>query len=312
MAGQPVCNECHQPIFGAYISALGRDWHPDHFKCAGCKEPIGSPSFTLFSDVPYHRSCYLLLVAPRCGYCGKPLTGNYLVDHWGVKFCQEHNGQFPLCCFCGRLVPPQHQGPSARVGDRLRCPLCRTSAIDTIEQARPTFARLVRWVGSEGLSFNDLNLQIELRNDAQIAGILARSESNHALGVTLHTTYTEGGKVARTVVNGVAILRSLPSVLFQGVTIHELGHAWLAVHKVCGLEPWQEEGFCELLAHRFYSQIGTADATYHATCIEKNPSSVYGQGFHRIQSLSVAIGFKRLLDGLITERRMPGLPSKVS
>ena len=304
MVGQPVCKGCGQAIRGAYITALGDTWHPEHFLCAACHRPIGEATFYQHQGQAYHTECYRREVAPRCAYCGRPLLGQYLVDHWGTRFCPEHQGQFPSCRFCGRLVPPHHQGSDSQT-EGVRCPVCRASAIDYIAQARPIFARLVQWVNGQGLMYNNLNLRIELRNRKQLAQLLREPGDTQSLGATLHTTYTENGRVVRTEVNGVAILRGLPSTLFQGVTVHELGHAWLAVHGVTDLPRWAAEGFCELLSFRFYTQMNTPESRYHATCIEQQTDPVYGEGFRRLRALAEAVGFPRLIETLRTAKRLP-------
>jgi len=287
-----------------YVMALGAHWHPEHFLCAACHRPIGEAGFYQHQGQPYHPECYYREVAPRCAYCSKPLTGQYLVDYWGTRFCPEHQGQFPSCRFCGRLVPPPYQGSDSRT-EGVRCPICRASAIDHMAQARPIFARLVQWVNGQGLMYNNLNLRIELRSRKQLALLLREPGDTQSLGATLHTTYTENGRVVRTEVNGVAILRGLPATLFQGVTVHELGHAWLAVHGVIGLPHWAEEGFCELLAYRLYSQMNTPESHYYAMRIEQQNDPVYGEGFRRIRALTEALGFQRLIGTLRTTKQLP-------
>lgn len=304
MAVQPICKGCGRAIGGVYVTALGATWHPEHFLCIACRRPIGDASFYEYHGQPYHAECYRREVAPRCAYCGKPLVGQYLQDHWGVRFCPEHRGRFPACRFCGRLVPPGHQGSDSRTAG-VRCPVCRASAIDYIAQARPIFARLVKWINGQGLMYNNLDLHIELRSRKQLAQFLREPGDTKALGATLHTTFTENGRVVRTEVNGVAILRGLPSTLFQGVTVHELGHAWLAVHRVTDLPRWAEEGFCELLAHRLYQQMNTPESRYHATCIERQDDAVYGEGFRHVHALTEAVGFRRLIETLRTAKRLP-------
>src|SRR5689334_8918751 len=139
-AWQPVCRSCGQPIWGHVVQALGESWHPEHFVCAGCGRSIqsGGSRFLLNEGAPFHAECYAQQVAPRCEYCGKPLVGEYLVDQWGTKFCRAHQGQYPSCAFCGRLVPPDQQTQTQTPGG-LACPTCRASAIETIEEARPLY-----------------------------------------------------------------------------------------------------------------------------------------------------------------------------
>src|SRR5260221_5349030 len=103
MTSQPICKQCGQPIEGSYITTLGATWHPEHFLCTACHQPIGNIRFNLHEGAPYHPECYRQHVAPRCAYFGKPLVGAYLVDHWGTKYCTEHQRQYLECSFCGRL-----------------------------------------------------------------------------------------------------------------------------------------------------------------------------------------------------------------
>jgi len=299
-----ICKGCQHAIMGSYITALGATWHAAHFCCAACRKPIDSAGFVTHQGVVYHQECYQLQVAPRCAYCQKPLLGQYLVDCWGTKFCREHQEQFPACRFCSRLVPLPYQG-NPRNQETTRCPICRASAIEQISQAQPIFAHLIQWINHQGLRYNNLDLRIELRNRAQLAQFLRRPGDTQALGAALSITYTENGQVIRTEPSGVAILRGLPSTLFQGVTVHELGHVWLTVHQVTGMPAWVEEGFCEVLAHRFWSQVNTPESRYHAETTERRPDPVYGDGFRRVFAVAKSSGFSRFVATIRTTRQFP-------
>jgi Protein DA1 len=96
----------------------------------------------------------------------------------------------------------------------------------------------------------------------------------------------------------------MPSTLFQGVTIHELGHAWLVVHNIRSLPLWAEEGFCEILSYRYYSELATDESRYHAKNIEQNPNPVYGNGFRRICAQVDAMGFGRFVETLRTTKQL--------
>ena len=65
-SSQNVCSGCGQPLAsifsfasGNVISAMGRKWHPQCFKCGGCKRPICEPVFSIKDNVvPYHPACF--------------------------------------------------------------------------------------------------------------------------------------------------------------------------------------------------------------------------------------------------------------
>ncbi|GAC1628585.1 MAG: hypothetical protein NVS4B7_17640 [Ktedonobacteraceae bacterium] len=337
MASQLICKGCGQPILGRYITALGASWHPEHFVCAACRQPISETSFNIHEGAAYHAKCYLNRVASRCAYCGKPLTGQYyehqgkqyhpecyrehivsrcaycgkplldqyLVDYWGTHYCKEHESNYPHCAYCGRLVPPQSQERDVRLNPVVRCPICRSSAIESSSQAQPIFRRLVQEMNKQGLQYNHHQLNLELVDRATLTERLKARSTKDTLGVTSHSTHSMNGLVVRIEVNGIAVLQGLPSTLFQGVTVHELGHAWLAIQGIQGLPPWAEEGFCELLAYRFYKEMNTPESRYHAESIERNKDQIYGEGFKRVRALSDAMGFRQLVETMRTTRRIP-------
>ena len=135
--------------------------------------------------------------------------------------------------------------------------------------------------------------------------MLQERHATHSLGATTSATYSQNGRVVRTEVNGIAVLQGLPSMLFQGVTVHELGHVWLIVHGIHTLPAWAEEGFCEWLSYRYYLDTNTSESLYYRKGIEQNLDPVYGEGFRRIRALIEQVGFPRLIETLQTTKRLP-------
>lgn len=332
----PHCKYCGQPVWGRYITAMGATWHPEHFLCAGCGQPLDDARFQVSGGKPYHLACYLTNQAPRCAYCGQPISGTYqildgksyhtecfrehvaprciychkpllatyLVDHWGDKYCPEHQEQYPRCSFCSRLIPPEQQTRGWNAYGSLRCSACRSNAIEVVEQAQPLFQQCKQWIGQQGFRFNQLPLRLDLHDRATLMGMLQNRGINHPLGVTL-SMQTQHGYVHSSHVEGVAVLQGLPATLFAGVVLHELGHVWLTVHRIENLPLWAEEGFCQLLSHRYYSSLGTPEALYHAHSLEHESDPVYGEGFRSIRALAEKMGFQRLVETLQTTKRLP-------
>ena len=302
MFGAPICKKCGQPIAGSYLTALGATWHPEHFTCKACGLPIKNTQFHVYDQAPYHKACYESEIAPHCVYCGRALVGEYLIDSWSQKFCKEHEQSYPHCSFCGRLVPP---GDREQRGERVRCAVCRSTAIETAEDAKVPFQELKQWVGRQGLHYNNLPLSLELCSAEKLASYLKSRSQSDSLGATMSTTYLQNGQIVRSEVRGVALLLGLSAILFRGVTIHELGHVWLVVHGIHELPAWAEEGFCELLSYRYYQELNTPESRYHAQAIERNKDRVYGDGFRRVSALADRYGFSRLLEILETSKRLP-------
>ena len=229
----PVCKRCGEPIIGNYVEALSATWHPEHFVCAACGRPFEQARFIVHGNGdPYHEACYTERILPRCAYCNKPLAGEYLIDAWGTKYCKEHEQQYPACEFCGRLIPPAQQ---ERGTDITSCAICRSSAIESAEVAKPLYAQVVRWVSGQGLRYNQMRLQLELCNRQRLAQLLQARSLPHALGATNSVSYSRNGQVVSTEVQGIAVRLGLPAVLFQGTAVHELGHVWLIVQGINGL-----------------------------------------------------------------------------
>ena len=298
-----TCKGCGQPIWGSSLHALGSVWHPEHFVCAACTRPIEDARYQLHQGAPYHIKCYEEHAAARCVYCGKPLVDEYFIDQWGQKYCKVHQGQYTACSYCGRLIPPDQVERGAA-----RCSTCRSSAIETDIEAKPLFSQAIRWVSSQGLLYNKLRLELELCERKKLDQLLRGQSHPHMLGVTTGTSHMQNGQIVRTEVNGVAVLQGLPSTLFQGVTVHELGHVWLIVQGIRDLPAWAEEGFCELLSYRYYNDLHTEESMFHGKNIEQNNDHTYGDGFRRIRALSDALGFARFVEILRATKRLPTKP----
>lgn len=306
MSTQVLCKGCGEPIGAAYITALGAPWHREHFRCVGCGRPINGDKFCERNGAPYHTQCHLRLVAPRCDLCGKPFTNQYLVDHWGTKFCPEHKYRYPSCCFCGRLVPANRQLRLSNGCEGVRCLVCRSSAVESVAKAQPIFDRMIEWANNQGLTYKGLRLHIELGNQSELARGQGGDGNIHTLGATEFKTYALFGLLSLgTQVDAVTVVCGMPAALFEAVVAHELGHVWLAIHGLDGFPSWAVEGFCEVLAHRRLTQIATAESRYYAMIIEKSTDPVYGDGFRRVRSVAGTVGFHRLVETLRTTRRLP-------
>jgi hypothetical protein len=271
------CQYCGQPIWGSYIISEGKTYH----------------------DVCFHEH-----VVPRCAYCQKSLLGYHLIDTWGNKYCEEHDKQYPHCDFCNRLIPLQQQTYGWDDYGSTRCPICRATAIETVEQAQPPFQQCKQWLAQQGFRFNQLPLRLELRERAVLTRLL-HGAVNHPLGVTLSSQQIQGGYVLENRIEGVAVLQGMPATLFAGVVLHELGHAWLTVHGIDRLPAWATEGFCQLLSHRYYTGLNTPEARYHAHNLEQSRDPIYGDGFRSVRALAEKIGFQQLMEMLRVTKRLP-------
>jgi len=53
-----LCAGCGKPITGRCVNALEKKWHPEHFVCAFCMNPLAGGSFTEHNSKAYCRDCH--------------------------------------------------------------------------------------------------------------------------------------------------------------------------------------------------------------------------------------------------------------
>ncbi|XP_072420766.1 leupaxin-like [Chiloscyllium punctatum] len=95
-----LCGSCKKPIIGTIVTALGMNWHPEHFVCAHCNEEIGLRGFYERDCRAYCEKDYHTLFCPRCAYCGGPILNKVLTaldktwhpDHFFCAHCGEKFG----------------------------------------------------------------------------------------------------------------------------------------------------------------------------------------------------------------------------
>lgn len=303
MSDRLFCKGCGQTITDKYFEALGAAWHLEHFRCAECHQPILENKFAERNGEPYHIACYEQRFLPHCLYCSKPLRV-YSEDAWGAKFCPEHKNKYPACRYCGRLIPPQDQEPIEKHNGIARCGICQHSAVESLPRAQPLFTMIFQWISRQGLMFDGARVRLGLY-DLEELKTFHQTETNisKTLGTTKINTILQNGSVVNREIS-IAILRGLPSTLFQGVAVHELGHAWLTIQGIVDLPEWAEEGFCELLCHRYYLHYKTVESSFYAQQIESANDSVYGDGFRRIKALVDTQGFRALISSLYFAKRL--------
>ena len=241
-----------------------------------------------------------------CAICKMPLLGVFHEDAWGNRFCVKHTNEFHRCSCCQRLIcEPLTGGGVAYQDKRLVCNICRQTAIDTKEQAKPYIEANAAWLYQMGFTFQALALKIDLvyRDD-----LIHKSEHKGG-GEPMGMIYTSvnGGrrKPFERRVEGVAILKGLSRHVMEGVAIHELGHAWLFLHGVDSLDGPTEEGFCNMLSYLYHDTFDTDEARFCKLVIEKSPDPVYGDGFRAVHQAVNTYGLSQIVDYLRLYRMLP-------
>ncbi|XP_018024477.1 leupaxin isoform X8 [Hyalella azteca] len=112
----PRCAYCNGSILDKCVTALDKNWHPDHFFCAQCGNTFGEEGFHEKDGKAYCREDYYNMFAPKCGGCNSPIMENYIsalnaqwhpecfvcrdcrqpfnggsfFDHEGMPYCETH------------------------------------------------------------------------------------------------------------------------------------------------------------------------------------------------------------------------------
>ncbi|XP_014240614.1 transforming growth factor beta-1-induced transcript 1 protein-like [Cimex lectularius] len=91
MSEKKICGGCNAPIEGCKsFSAMGQNWHPEHFICQKCKKMITDDSFAVEQNRPYCNPCYLVLFGKKCKRCGELIEKSKTIAALGVHWHLEH------------------------------------------------------------------------------------------------------------------------------------------------------------------------------------------------------------------------------
>ncbi|KJE93271.1 LIMS2 protein [Capsaspora owczarzaki ATCC 30864] len=95
-ARQSVCAACRKPIEGRATTALGKQWHPEHFVCVKCEQPFSGATFFEYKGQAYCAKDYRSLLTDRCFTCNNSVKGE-VVNCMNKMWCMRHF----FCYGCG-------------------------------------------------------------------------------------------------------------------------------------------------------------------------------------------------------------------
>ncbi|XP_078508816.1 transforming growth factor beta-1-induced transcript 1 protein [Lissotriton helveticus] len=128
----PRCGLCNEPIIDKMVTALDKNWHPEHFCCVKCGRPFGEDGFHEKDGKQYCRQDFHELFATRCHGCAKAILENYIsalnalwhpecfvcrecytpfvngsfFEHEGQPYCEihYHKNRGSLCSGCEKPI----------------------------------------------------------------------------------------------------------------------------------------------------------------------------------------------------------------
>jgi len=99
-ASRGTCGQCKKPILGEVIQALGHVFHPEHFLCSNCHDPLGTRNFFESNGLPHCEKCYKEMFCPRCSHCNGAILDR-CITALGKKWHIEHF----ICTQCLKPFP---------------------------------------------------------------------------------------------------------------------------------------------------------------------------------------------------------------
>lgn len=89
------------------LTALGKSWHPEHFVCSQCSQPITEGSFNQRDGMPVCSPCYVAKFTDICHGCNQPILGVSDPPVWIAVEMNLHILKLNLCqevCLVARLI----------------------------------------------------------------------------------------------------------------------------------------------------------------------------------------------------------------
>lgn len=122
--GIPICGACRRPIEERVVTALGKNWHVEHFVCAKCEKPFLGHRHYEKRGLAYCETHYHQLFGNLCFVCNQVIAGDvftalnkaWCVHHFSCSVCDikmNQKSKFyeydekPVCKKCYERFPTE-------------------------------------------------------------------------------------------------------------------------------------------------------------------------------------------------------------
>lgn len=100
----PVCSKCNARVKGDCLNAIGKQFHPECFKCTYCGKQFGNSPFFLEEGDPYCETDWNELFTTKCFACGFPVEAG---DKWVEALNNNYHSQCFNCTSCKKNLEGQ-------------------------------------------------------------------------------------------------------------------------------------------------------------------------------------------------------------
>jgi hypothetical protein len=331
-----ICDYCKEVIKTQYVEVDGKHYHPIHFMCENCGNPILDlkyfkkdgkyycekcykelfaqrcaycggvldDKYMIVDGKSYHENCYNNHVASRCALCGEIIDGQYQVDYWGNKYCAAHENKASKCDYCGRYISDELTDGGIEYGDgRYICGLCKTSAVTDISKARSLLNEVKAQLMHKGIVIDYDKIGLYLVSKDDLRAEHGTKNGNEMGFVEYEYTTRENLTVIKSL--DINILYGMPEVYFSATAAHELMHVWQYLHGMTGNDPVFCEGSCNYASYLILKDYPDNFTEYLLYNMENNKDEIYGDGFRRVRNLVRDHGINYWLNHLKEHKNFP-------
>ncbi|XP_058460552.1 PDZ and LIM domain protein Zasp isoform X7 [Malaya genurostris] len=100
----PMCSKCNTRVKGDCLNAIGKQFHPECFKCTYCGKQFGNSPFFLEEGDPYCENDWNELFTTKCFACGFPVEAG---DKWVEALNNNYHSQCFNCTSCKKNLEGQ-------------------------------------------------------------------------------------------------------------------------------------------------------------------------------------------------------------
>ena len=280
-----VCQACGEAIAGGYFETGSYFYHPEHFTCAHCKQPI-KERYTVYKGHNYHTACFQQHVALRCAVCDGIIQGQYILDHWGNGYHLRHQGEVTQCTFCQRFIVGSLADGMVRFDDgRFLCGICSATMVVRHGEARVLMEQVAKMLRPYGLKVDTERIELHLIDRREMRE-LSPVRSGHTTGFTdIQSTRNLFGWVRVRRIQ-IYVVGGVPRTDMMATLAHELTHVWQFYNAHPKMDRAVSEGSCNYASYLVLRKLGDSEADYLIESMLKNQDPVYGRGFRRVKIYS--------------------------
>jgi len=200
------------------------------------------------------------------------------------------------CSYCNKEI-----SHSASYEDgRELCKKCFDNSVHTQEEALEFLPKLINDMKKFGIDCQNMNIPLRLINRKSMEHESKSLKNFIPIGLTSRynlNSYNSSRQIVHRepVIDSVLILNGLSVTDFCMTLVHELGHCWIHHQDFPQLEPYVEEGLCELLSCIWLKQQNIPERGQKIQNLLNYSSDVYKKGLNRAMIALKDYSFKEII-----------------